>query len=89
MTHIIPALLVQFLLSPLGWWAGAAAAAMYYLGREMAQAEYRVIQEYYGVRKNMPWYGAFEPRAWHVDAVLDVVLPTVAVMIVAAIVALL
>jgi membrane protein required for beta-lactamase induction len=84
MNHIIPALLVQLLLSPFGWWLGALFAIGYYLGREMAQAEYRVIQTYYGgKRANMPWWGAFQRRAWNVKSILDWVLPSLAVVIVA------
>lgn len=88
MTHIIPALLVQLLLSPFGWWLGALFAIGYYLGREMAQAEYRVINEYYGgERKFMPWWGAFQARAWNRKSVLDWVLPSLAVTLVAILVA--
>ena len=84
MTHIIPALLVQLLLSPFGWWLGALFAIGYYLGREMAQAEYRLINEYYaGKRRYMPWWGAFQLRAWDRKSVLDWVLPSVAVIAVA------
>ena len=84
MNHIIPALLAQLLLSPFGWWLGALFATGYYLGREMAQAEYRVIQTYYGgKRANMPWWGAFQRRAWNVKSILDWVLPSLAVVIVA------
>jgi hypothetical protein len=88
MNHIPLALLVQFLLSPFGWWLGALFAIGYYLGREMSQAEYRVIQDYYGgKRSNMPWWGAFQPRAWTSKSVLDWALPTVAVALVAILVA--
>jgi hypothetical protein len=88
MTHIIPAFFVQLLLSPFGWWLGALFAIGYYLGREMAQAEHRVINEYYGgKRANMPWWGAFQPRAWTSKSVLDWVLPTIAVTLVAILVA--
>jgi len=84
MTHIIPALLVQLLLSPFGWWLGALFAIGYYLGREMAQAEYRLIQKHYGgKRANMPWWGAFQRRAWDQKSVLDVLLPSLAVIAVA------
>jgi hypothetical protein len=84
MTHIIPALLAQLLLSPFGWWLGALFAIGYYLGREMAQAEYRVIQTYYGSKRaDMPWWGAFQRRAWDTKAVLDWVLPSLAVTLVA------
>jgi hypothetical protein len=81
MTHIIPALLVQLLLSPFGLWLGALFAMGYYLGREMAQAEYRnILYNYGGKRANMPWWGAFQPRAWNMKAMLDWILPTVTVL---------
>jgi len=82
MNHILPALAMQLLLLPFSWWAGVLFAAGYYIGREMAQAEYRVIQTYYGgKRANMPWYGGFERRAWNVKSILDFVLPIVATMV--------
>jgi hypothetical protein len=61
-------------------------AGGYYFGREMAQAEYRVIEQYYGRRSKMPWYGAFERRAWNQKAILDFVLPIAATTIVLIIV---
>lgn len=77
MIHILPALIIQFLLSPIDWWFGALFASGYYLGREMAQAECRVIQKFYdGKRAKMPWYGAFEPRGWDRKSMLDWTLPT-------------
>ena len=83
MNHILPALAMQLLLAPFSWWAGVLFASGYYIGREMAQAEYRVIQNFYnGKRVNMPWYGAFERRAWNVKSILDFVLPIVATTIV-------
>ena len=86
MNHIIPALLMQLALSPIDWWLGAAFAIAYYLGREMAQAEYRVIQRYYaGKRANMPWWGGLQRRAWNRDAILDWLLPTIFVMLTAAV----
>jgi len=87
MNHILPALAIQLLLSPFSWWAGVLFAAGYYIGREMAQAENRVIQTYYGgKRANMPWYGAFERRAWTQKGILDFVLPIAATTIVLIIV---
>jgi len=83
MIHILPALAIQLLLSPFSWWAGVLFAAGYYIGREMAQAEYRVIQKFYdGKRANMPWYGGFERRAWNLKSILDFVLPIAATTIV-------
>ena len=88
MNHIIPALLLQLILSPFGWWIGAAFAIAYYLGREMAQAEYRIIQSRYaGKRANMPWWGGFQPKAWNADAMMDWLLPTLFVVLTAAVVA--
>jgi hypothetical protein len=63
------------------WLAGAMLGVGFFLGREHAQAEYRVIQKFYnGKRANMPWYGGFEPRAWSLDSVLDFMLPIVATL---------
>jgi hypothetical protein len=86
MNHILPALIMQFFLSPLSWWAGVLFAGGYYLGREMAQAEQRVIEQYYGKRSKLPWYGAFERRAWDQSAILDFVAPIAATTIVLIIV---
>jgi hypothetical protein len=83
MIHIIPAVIIQLLLSPIDWWFGALFASGYYIGREMAQAEYRVIQKYYGGRSNMPWYGAFEARGWDRKSMLDWILPTTATIAIA------
>ncbi len=65
------------------WLAGAMLGVGFFLGREHAQAEYRVIQKFYdGKRANMPWYGGFEPRGWDRKSVLDFVLPIAATAIV-------
>jgi hypothetical protein len=89
MNHILPALAIQLLFSPFSWWAGVLFAAGFYLGREIAQAEYRVIQTYYGGRRSkMPWYGGFERRAWDVKSILDFVLPIVATMVAVVIISL-
>lgn len=79
MTHILLAFFIQLAAMPfIGWWGGALAASFFYIGREIAQAEYRVINEYYnGKRANMPLWGAFQPRAWTTKSVLDWVFPTV------------
>jgi hypothetical protein len=81
MNHILLALLFQFVLAPISWWLGAFFVIGYYLGREMAQAEYRVISDFYGgKRANMPWWGSFEPRAWTEKGLLHWILPSVAVI---------
>lgn len=47
----------------------ALCAVWFFIGREIAQAEYRWI-EYFGdgKRANMKWYNAFEARAWNVHS---------------------
>lgn len=81
--HLGIALVIQLLVVVLlrKWWAGAAAAAAWALSREITQAEYRWIEEFgSGLRANLPWWGGLSPDAWHVDAMLDWVIPTLAVM---------
>lgn len=86
MIHAAAALVLQAAVGLLfgAWWLGAIAAAGFFLGREIAQAEYRVIQQHYGgKRAQMPWYGATEPRAWTRKGLLDWVLPAAATFAVA------
>jgi hypothetical protein len=64
------------------WFAGACFGSAFFIGREHAQAEYRVIEHFYeGKRANMPWYGGFEARAWNLKSILDFVLPIAATAI--------
>jgi len=43
----------------------AFGAVLYFIGREIAQAEYRWIEWYgHGQRKNLPLFGAFDRRVW-------------------------
>jgi len=52
--------------------------AAFYLGREIAQAEYRYIEKYCDhKRANMPWYAIFLPKAWTVKGMFDWILPLV------------
>lgn len=51
--------------------------ASFFLGREVAQAEYRYIEKYGGKRDAVPWWCALYPEAWTVKAVLDWVGPLV------------
>ena len=61
------------------WWLGAAFGAAFFIGREIAQAEYRWIEAYgEGKRANLPWWGAFTPKAWTVKSVVDFVAPAAA-----------
>jgi hypothetical protein len=63
--------------------AGSLAGVFFFIGREHAQAEYRNIEKNYDRRRrNMPWYGGVEFRAWDVKSLLDWILPIVAVSIV-------
>lgn len=65
--HALVALAVQALvgLSTGRWWTGAALASGYFIGREVAQAEYRWIEVYgAGLRANMPWWAVFDARVW-------------------------
>ena len=65
--HLLAALLIQAIIGTTtrNWWAGAALASAYFIGREVAQAEYRWIELLSaGRRANMPWWGPFDPRVW-------------------------
>lgn len=60
------------------WWAGAAFAAAFFIGREHAQREYKIGDP----SKLMPWEG-FDVWRWSLDAQLDLALPVLAVLIAA------
>lgn len=45
--------------------------AYFFLGREVAQAEYRYIESHGGKREECPWYCGFLPESWNLKAVLD------------------
>jgi hypothetical protein len=65
--HPLAALTIQLLIRQLdgSWWLGAAIGSSYFLGREIAQAEYRWIEQFgQGLRANMPWWAAFDLRVW-------------------------
>lgn len=52
------------------------AAACFYMGREHAQAEQRVISKYYdNKRASSPWWCGFELIGWTTKGVLDWILP--------------
>jgi len=73
--HVLAALAVQTVIGLLTgrWWTGAALASGYFLGREIAQAEYRWIELYgAGLRANLPWWGAFDSHVWpKLDQTID------------------
>ena len=88
LSHVALALLIQLAVKVglrTSWWAGAAAAACWCIAREITQAEYRWIERFgAGLRANMPWWGAVDPRVWHADAMLDWIAPTAVVLGLAA-----
>lgn len=65
--HALIAAAIQTILGLLTrrWCAGGALASCYFIGREVAQAEYRWIEAFGGgLRANMPWHAVFDPRVW-------------------------
>ena len=87
--HIIPALLIQFAitLSLRSLPAGAAAACVWSISREITQAEYRWIEQFGGgVRDNMPWWGGLDYRVWlKLDPWLDWILPSLLAVAIAVV----
>ena len=50
--------------------------ACFFIGREVAQAEQRVISTYYNNKRvKAPWYCGFEKRVWTVKGLLDWSIP--------------
>lgn len=88
--HAAVAITVQTVIGLLtgNWWAGAAAGAFLFVGREHAQAEYRWIEMFgQGLRRNMPEFGGFDRRVWmEVDCWLDWLVPAMACVGLASIV---
>ncbi len=70
------------------WWAGGALASGYFIGREVAQAEYRWIEQFgTGLRADMPWHAAFDPRVWkNADQIADLIAPVVVPLVIALLV---
>ena len=60
-------------------WLGGLIGAVFFIAREQAQAEYRWIERYGGgLRANLPWWGAFDPRVWDRHSlVFNLALPVV------------
>lgn len=86
LAHPLIALAIQSVIAIVtgNWWTGAAAGSAYFIGREYAQAEYRNIEHNYGgQRKNMPYFGGLEPRAWTLKGLTDFLYPSAAVVAVA------
>jgi hypothetical protein len=80
--HTIAAIAVQVAIgrATRNWWLGAALASGYFIGRELAQAEYRWIEQFGdGLRANLPWWGAFDLRVWpRADQWADILGPVAA-----------
>lgn len=80
--HAVAALAIQIVIGSVtrNWWAGALLACGYFLGRELAQAEYRWIEQFgEGLRANAPWWAAFDPQVWtRPDQSADVIGPVIA-----------
>ena len=78
--HIIVAILIQLIVRFISgsWDAGTAAAFTWFLSREIAQAEYRWIEQFGGgLRASMPWWGGLDLRVWQKpDPWLDWMVPT-------------
>jgi hypothetical protein len=78
--HIVLAVLIQLVVRFISgsWIAGAAAACAWFISRELAQAEYRWIEQFgAGLRANMPWWGGFDLRVWpKADQWLDWIVPS-------------
>lgn len=86
MTHILIAVCLQAMFGLIGgrWWLGAFAASMFFIGREITQAEYRWIAVFgHGRRANMPWWGCFDPAVWNLKSVGDILLPVIATVLLA------
>ena len=72
---LISCVIIYFLHLPTALMLGGV---FYYHGREVAQAEYRYIEQYCNrKRANMPWYAVFSPKAWTLKGVLDTLIPAV------------
>ena len=66
-------------------WLGAVAGLFFYLGREIAQAEYRGIEASpTKLRKDFPLLGGFYPKYWTRKAFLaDLAIPASVVTLIA------
>jgi hypothetical protein len=88
--HALAAVAIQAVigLTTRNWWIGAALASGYFLGREVAQAEYRWIEQFGdGLRANLPWWGAADARLWTQSAqVADWLGPILATALVAVVI---
>jgi len=88
--HAFLAVLAQVLigLTTGNWWAGAAFGGAFYFGREVSQFETGRLK-YFGKRaslgsdEGMPWYEGFRITQWSADAQFDLLVPVLAVCVMA------
>lgn len=73
-SHILLTILCCYL--NIGWLAVA-----FFIGREIAQSEYRYIEANSGKRYKCPWYCGFLPSAWTLKGLLDWALPLIITII--------
>lgn len=87
MIHALITAAIAAMAWPFGWHQEAALlVAVFYVGREHAQAEYRTIYANYGRnRASAPWWCGFECVAWNLKSILDWAIP-LAVAIVASLI---
>lgn len=80
--HVLIALALQVVFALLtdNWWIGAAFGAALFIGREHAQAEVKARRDGYKYPELTVLY---DRRFWSSDGVLDFVLPTLAVALLA------
>lgn len=84
-SHPAMALALQLAIGLLtgNYWYGFVLAFVF-VGREIAQAEYRWIERFGGGRRsNMPWWGGFDPRVWTLHSITDWILPLILTALVA------
>lgn len=89
LSHLVTSLTLQglFFLVHGDLWLGAVAALFFYLGREIAQAEYRGIEgSPTKLRKDFPLLGGLYPKYWTRKTFLaDLVIPSSLTILVAII----
>ncbi len=89
LSHLVTSLTLQglFYLVHGDLWMGAVAALFFYLGREIAQAEYRGIEgSPTKLRKDFPLLGGFFPKYWTRKAFLaDLAIPALLTITIAII----
>ena len=56
-------------------WPACYWPAAFYIGRELAQAEFRYIEAYGRHRSDCPWYCGFLPASWTLKGIFDFLLP--------------